>query len=280
MLFLKSTLFLSFASAVFTTATDPQNNIIVERRGKPRRKLSKNSKSSKCITKSQCAGTVDAFSKAVIDISTAYWKDTGAGEAENPLKMGTKNKKGCEKAYEEAIGALRAAYDYQGGKGKVLFKPTYSSAPYTYRPTKAGALSYFIGTECMILADKNTLVFPDGNEDGSIFQESGFGTNNGPNKTQWIAYEQQDFMYQTGGEQCETALATGRICFTAVGSPPTVGCVDKTFSFVKAERGNPLPAVLSSHHSSQSVTTNTLTSCQDAGGIAPDVINPKKDVCE
>lgn len=56
------------------------------------------------------------------------------------------------KAYEEggidaarsvAEGVLDAAYGYN--LGPVLFKPTLASGDQTFRPTKKGALSYFVG---------------------------------------------------------------------------------------------------------------------------------------
>lgn len=39
--------------------------------------------------------------------------------------------------------AISKLYDYDGGR--VFFKPTLAHGPNTFRPTKAGALSYFIG---------------------------------------------------------------------------------------------------------------------------------------
>lgn len=42
-----------------------------------------------------------------------------------------------------ADGVLDAAYGY--GKGTVLFKPTLASGEQTFRGTKEGALSYFVG---------------------------------------------------------------------------------------------------------------------------------------
>ena len=40
-------------------------------------------------------------------------------------------------------GVLSNHYDYDDGK--VLFKPTLTSGANTYRPTREGALSYFVG---------------------------------------------------------------------------------------------------------------------------------------
>jgi hypothetical protein len=42
-----------------------------------------------------------------------------------------------------ASQAIDNLYDYK--EGKVLFKPTYTFGKNTFRPTKAGALSYFVG---------------------------------------------------------------------------------------------------------------------------------------
>ncbi|MEM8548776.1 MAG: phosphoribosyl-AMP cyclohydrolase, partial [Pseudomonadota bacterium] len=49
---------------------------------------------------------------------------------------------GIEAAREVANGALDAAYGYN--LGPVLFKPTLASGEQTFRPTKEGALSYFV----------------------------------------------------------------------------------------------------------------------------------------
>ena len=46
-------------------------------------------------------------------------------------------------AATEANGALDAAYAYE--MGPVLFKPTLASGEKTFRPTREGALSYFVG---------------------------------------------------------------------------------------------------------------------------------------
>ncbi|MCH2099592.1 MAG: hypothetical protein MK142_14510 [Pseudomonadales bacterium] len=50
---------------------------------------------------------------------------------------------GIEAATEVANGALDAAYAYE--MGPVLFKPTLASGEKTFRPTREGALSYFVG---------------------------------------------------------------------------------------------------------------------------------------
>jgi len=50
---------------------------------------------------------------------------------------------GIERARHIASDVIDAAYGYQ--LGPVLFKPTLSGGAQTFRTTKAGALSYFVG---------------------------------------------------------------------------------------------------------------------------------------
>ena len=50
---------------------------------------------------------------------------------------------GIEAATEIANRALDAVYDYEFGP--VLFKPTMASGEHTFRTTREGALSYFVG---------------------------------------------------------------------------------------------------------------------------------------
>ena len=50
---------------------------------------------------------------------------------------------GIESATAVANGAIDAAYGYN--LGPVLFKPTMASGEQTFRPTREGALAYFVG---------------------------------------------------------------------------------------------------------------------------------------
>ncbi len=50
---------------------------------------------------------------------------------------------GIESARAVANGAIDAAYGYN--LGPVLFKPTMASGEQTFRPTREGALAYFVG---------------------------------------------------------------------------------------------------------------------------------------
>jgi len=53
---------------------------------------------------------------------------------------------------------LTDAYDYD--KGKVVFKPTLTSGEQTFRPTKEGALSYFVGKNPSYPNDHGFLLEP------------------------------------------------------------------------------------------------------------------------
>lgn len=57
-----------------------------------------------------------------------------------------------------ANSVLTEAYDYDSGK--VLFKPTLTSGDQTFRPTKEGALSYFVGGNPSFPNDHGFLLEP------------------------------------------------------------------------------------------------------------------------
>jgi hypothetical protein len=152
----------------------------------------------------------------------------------------------------------------------------------------AGALSYFIGTEYLILAEQDgeILVFPPGNENGIIFQEYGLGIANQPaippftNVTNvgWFNSTSYDFEYRTEGKNCETAVGLGRICFgynLRMGETEMVtNCVDKTFTFVEGESDlDQLNTVFTSHHSSSSnfESPPSIVYCQEPSVGNPDV---------
>ena len=106
---------------------------------------------------------------------------------------------------------IDAAYGYQ--MGAVLFKPTLTVAPQTFRPTRAGALAYFVGGDTAFPNDKgfakceiaNNAIFINGN----------------------------------------TATTMGHVNIT--GPNGAVTTVDKTWAFVKDDAGN-LRIIV--HHSS------------------------------
>ncbi len=77
------------------------------------------------ITEKELADARQAWGDALIAIAKAYEAD------------------GIEGARDLAGKVLDAAYGYN--LGPVLFKPTLASGEKTFRPTKKGALSYFVG---------------------------------------------------------------------------------------------------------------------------------------
>lgn len=78
----------------------------------------------KPITAAEIAAAQAAWGKGLVDISTAYAAD--------------------EDYSTIAQGVLDSLYGYVDGT--VLFKPTLTQKPYTFRFTEEGAAAYFIGT--------------------------------------------------------------------------------------------------------------------------------------
>jgi hypothetical protein len=111
---------------------------------------------------------------------------------------------------------IDAAYGYQ--MGAVLFKPTLTVKPQTFRATSEGALSYFVG------GDSN---FPS---------DTGFALKG------WQKCEVDNNAVFIAGDSASTI---GKVHFTA--KDGSVTSVDKTWGFVKDDAGD-LRIVL--HHSS------------------------------
>jgi len=169
----------------------------------------------------------------------------------------------CAQAKTEASAVIATAYAYEVPNVTVQFKPTLTVAPHVYRPTAAGALSYFIGPcVCPGAVDISSAYPADsetcGESEGYYAPDDGFAF--GPDWTGWkeVTYggtakggkEGTNFWYNLGGEFCHAATAQGPLCFTPTdGSAPT--CVDKTFGFVpNPDPNGALKALLSTHHSS------------------------------
>ena len=127
---------------------------------------------------------------------------------------------GHEAAKTLAGQIIDAAYGYQ--MGAVLFKPTLTVAPQTFRPTREGALSYFVGGDS---------AFPN---------DSGFALKG------WTACEIANNAIFIAGD---SATTMGNVSFT--GKDGQVTTVDKTWKFVKDDAGN-LRIVV--HHSSLQYT--------------------------
>lgn len=154
------------------------------------------------ISEAEVLNAQRAWGEALVKISMDY--ETG----------------GLAKAKATADAVLDAAYGYQ--YGPVLFKPTLTTAPQTFRTTKEGALAYFVGD------NKN---FPD---------DKGFALKG------WRAVEIQNIAIQLRGD---TALSMGNVILTDKNGKVTT--VDKTWGYTRDDKGA-LRIVL--HHSSLPVS--------------------------
>jgi hypothetical protein len=123
---------------------------------------------------------------------------------------------GIAKAKATAGAVIDAAYGYQ--YGPVLFKPTLTTAPQTFRTTREGALAYFVG---------DNKRYP---------QDSGFALKG------WRSAEIRNVAIQLHGN---TALSMGNVLLTDKTGKVTT--VDKTWGYVRDDNGA-LRIVL--HHSS------------------------------
>ncbi len=111
---------------------------------------------------------------------------------------------------------IDGAYGYK--MGAVLFKPTLTTAPHTFRTTRAGALAYFVG------GDSN---FPN---------DTGFALKG------WTKCESKNAAIFIAGD---SASSMGNVIITDKGGKVTT--VDKTWKYVKDDAGR-LRIVV--HHSS------------------------------
>jgi hypothetical protein len=86
------------------------------------------------ITEAEVLAAQKGWGDALVAISTTY------------------EQKGQAAAKALAEKVIDEAYGYQFGA--VLFKPTLTTAPHTFRTTKAGALAYFVGGDSAFPSDK------------------------------------------------------------------------------------------------------------------------------
>tara|TARA_Y100001934_G_C12312973_1_gene755922 strand:+ start:433 stop:990 length:558 start_codon:yes stop_codon:yes gene_type:complete len=135
---------------------------------------------------------------ALVAISTAY------------------DNEGIESATRLAEEALDGAYGYD--LGPVLFKPTMAGGEQTFRTTREGALSYFVG------------------HNDNYPQDSGFGLK---------SWRQVDSTTGTSIIEGDMALWMGNVVFTDKDGAVTM--VDKSWGY-KRDRSGALRIVL--HHSS------------------------------
>lgn len=153
---------------------------------------------NQAVSEQEVLAAQQGWCKALLDIGAAYQKE---GQA----------------AAESLAGAvIDAAYAYQ--MGAVLFKPTLTVNPQTFRTTREGALAYFVG----------------GNE--TFPNDTGFALKG------WTACAAENAAIFISGN---SATSMGKVHFT--GSDGTITSVDKTWGYVKDDAGA-LRIML--HHSS------------------------------
>lgn len=157
---------------------------------------------NQAITESEVVAAQQAWCNALVSIST-----TGARQGQ-----------AAAKALAEQV--IDSAYGYQ--MGAVLFKPTLTSNPQTFRTTRAGALAYFVGGDP---------AFP---------KDTGFALKG------WTKCDVNNAAIFIAGD---SATTMGKVNFT--GKDNKVTTVDKTWKFVKDDAGK-LRIVV--HHSSLEYT--------------------------
>lgn len=154
------------------------------------------------VTEADVLAAQRIWGDALVKISTDY--DTG----------------GLAKAKTTAQAALDAAYGYN--LGAVLFKPTLTTAPQTFRVDQEGALAYFVG---------DNKKYPN---------DTGFALKG------WRSWEMKNVAMQLRGD---TAIAMGNLILTDKNGKTTT--VDKTWGYARDDQGV-LRIVL--HHSSLPVS--------------------------
>ncbi|HBC42247.1 MAG TPA: hypothetical protein DCZ88_10220 [Pseudanabaena sp.] len=153
---------------------------------------------NRAITESDVLAAQKAWGEALVAISMTY------------------ETKGIKAAKALAEKVIDEAYGYQFGA--VLFKPTLTLAPQTFRTTRAGALAYFVGDDSAFPLDK------------------GFALNG------WRKVEIKNVAIFISGN---TATTMGNVIITDKNGKVTT--VDKTWQFIKDDNGK-LRIIL--HHSS------------------------------
>jgi hypothetical protein len=153
---------------------------------------------NQAITEAEVLAAQQAWGKALVSISTTH------------------ERQGAAASRKLAGEIIDAAYGYQ--MGAVLFKPTLTTAPQTFRTTRAGALAYFVGGDA---------AFP---------KDTGFALKG------WRAVEIRNAAVFIEGD---SATTMGNVMLT--NKDGTVTTVDKTWKFVKDDAGK-LRIVV--HHSS------------------------------
>jgi hypothetical protein len=156
-----------------------------------------------CFAGATSAMAKDIITKAEVNAAQQAWCDA-------LVAIGKASEEGGD-AKALASKVLSEAYDYD--KGQVFFKPTLAYGKNTFRPTKAGALAYFVG------GDPN---FPE---------DKGFAL------TPWVKARYDNLGDGDEGIQIhgDIAITMGNVWVTK--KDGTEVMVDKTFVFKKGEDG-------------------------------------------
>ena len=165
------------------------------------------------ITRKEVRNAFRGWTNALVDISQTYKKE------------------GFEAAKELTEAVIDGGYAYQ--IGPVAFKPTWANGDQTFRTTRKGAVSYFVG----------------GDED---YDDLGFAIGSPPDPVtgERSAWKDSWFDLSVRRFDGETAIVQGLLYTEA--EDGTVGYVDKTWGFQKDDLGN-VRIVL--HHSSSPYET-------------------------
>ena len=153
---------------------------------------------NQAVTEKEAIAAQDAWCGALLSIGSTYEKD---GQA-------------AAKALAEKV--IDAAYAYQ--MGAVLFKPTLTVNPQTFRTTRAGALAYFVGG------------------DASFPNDTGFALKG------WKKCVPENAGIFIDGN---SAITMGKVHFTDKTGKVTT--VDKTWGYIKDDAGK---LRINLHHSS------------------------------
>jgi len=156
-----------------------------------------------CLTGATSAIAADKITKAEVNAAQQAWCDA-------LVAIGKASEEGGDvKAL--ATKVLTEAYDYD--KGKVFFKPTMAYGKNTFRPTKAGALSYFVGGDPNFPEDKGFALAP------------------------WVKARYDNLGEKDEGIQIhgDIAITMGNVWVTKKDGSEVM--VDKTFVFKKGDDG-------------------------------------------
>jgi hypothetical protein len=162
------------------------------------------------ITADDIISAQNAWTSSVILIGNTYSASYAAGSGAQQSFLSSS---------AVATTVLSAAYDYDNGR--VLFRPTLTSTPHTFRNTTESALSYFVS---------------------GAYDTTGFATANQWKGVQFVSTNTQFWGpiaftqgYVSFSNAASGTYGPGGAAYTAGTSSVSV---DKTFGYVKDENGN------------------------------------------